>query len=150
MTTKFITIHDPLYQQALKLRYDAFYANADVRLKEVFLEKPYDELEEVSDHLVLLKRGKILAHGRLTGLNNETGKITRLVVDPSCRRKGYGTQVMQGLIDKAREEGFKCVVIDARVDVISFYEKMGFVIVGEEIVSQKTGLVFRNMELPLV
>ncbi len=84
-------------------------------------------------------------------LHNEEGKyqmIFGLDVLAEHRRKGIANKLMQAVIDSAKEEGRKGVVLTCKDELIPFYEKMGFKNRG---ISKSThgGAAWYDMELLL-
>ena len=65
-----------------------------------------------------------------TACHNPEGawqSVFSLAVDPACRRLGYGRALLNGLIDQARREGRRGVVLTCRAHKIAYYESFGFV-----------------------
>jgi glucosamine-phosphate N-acetyltransferase len=55
------------------------------------------------------------------------GHIEDVVVDEKYRRRGVGTQLLQSCVNRAKNiKGCYKVILDARKQYISFYEKLGF------------------------
>ena len=55
-------------------------------------------------------------------------------IHPSCEHKGYGSMLTQGTINKARELGYKKVILKSykeNITALNIYKKIGFAIVGE-------------------
>ena len=51
--------------------------------------------------------------GCLKSINNETGEIKRMYVDPTFRKLGAGRTILQSLINEAKETGYKKVRLDS-------------------------------------
>lgn len=88
--------------------------------------------------MVVDRRGKPVAIGRLYINADNEASIRFLAVDPALRAKWFGTLVAMTLESVARQEGVKRVVCSAREDTVGFFAKLGFVSQGEMTASQTT------------
>ena len=67
-------------------------------------------------------------------LHNDSGKwqmIFGVDTHPNYRKKGLATAVLNAFIENARIKGRKGVVLTCKENLISFYEKFGFVSEGK-------------------
>ena len=131
----------PLLEKALKLRREVFVVEQGVPA-----ELEIDEYDEKAVHFVALKGGEAVAAMRLVPHGN-SAKIGRVAVKRELRRKGLGTALMKRGIEHAGALGLLEIFLDAQVDSISFYEKMGFMPEGE--LFDDAGLPHRRMRLKL-
>lgn len=131
----------PLLEKALKLRREVFVVEQGVPV-----ELEIDEYDEKAVHFVTLKAGEAVAAMRLVPHGN-SAKIGRVAVKRELRRKGLGTALMKRGIEHAGALGLLEIFLDAQVDSISFYEKMGFMPEGE--LFDDAGLPHRRMRLKL-
>lgn len=72
--------------------------------------------------------GKLIGYGAIWLVVDEAHIIT-LSVDPDLRRHGYGRQLVEVLLDEARESGMTCATLEVRAGnaaAISLYESFGF------------------------
>jgi predicted GNAT family N-acyltransferase len=69
-----------------------------------------------------------------------------MVVLPEYQGRGFGKRLLQGLIEAAIEREAKIVVLNARVMTIPFYQKSGFIAVGEVFSSSATGVPHLKMQ----
>lgn len=72
-------------------------------------------------------------------------KIGRIAIKKSCRGKGYGAKLVSAVTDKAFGLGGDEVFVDAQNYAIPFYERLGFEIIGDEIIDR--GLVHTQMSI---
>lgn len=111
---------------------DAYSIRAKVFIEEqnVPPELEMDDIDPVTDHVVLYKEDKPVATGRIV---REPPIITlgRIAVLPECRGSGFGAQVVELLTAKAFEEGAEEVHLHAQTHALAFYEKLGFTPYGE-------------------
>jgi putative acetyltransferase len=114
------------------------------QLNEAWISK-YFSLEE-SDKLILSnpqkyildKGGNVflaLYNGKLVGCcalqvhDLHTCELGKMAVDPSAQGKGIGFMLGKALVDKARQRGFKRIILEGNTKMaasISLYRKLGF------------------------
>jgi ribosomal protein S18 acetylase RimI-like enzyme len=113
---------DPRYEDARELRYAALYAS--LGLPRTLVEDPagheYVHLAAVDD------RERLIGYARLL-LEDGRADVFQVAVVRDRRGSGVGTALMSAAVDRARSAGCREVVLDARVPVIGFYERLGFV-----------------------
>ena len=101
------------------------------------------KIEEISGEgfkFLMLENNKEVARARLYVLKNDLhpepfGFIEDVYVKEDCQGKGYGTKIMNLLIEKAKEcKCYKliCTSRFSRSNVHGFYEKLGFKKYGNE------------------
>ena len=104
--------------------------------KEVFVKEqkcdPKDEYEneEESTHFLLLDNNEPIATSRYR--KTQFGiKMERFAVLGSKRKKGYGLKILNFMIkDLSKNKEVK--YLHAQVQVVGFYEKVGFKKIGEQ------------------
>lgn len=90
-----------------------------------------DELEDVADHALLAdEQGTALAVGRVHLNTPQEAQVRYVAVAEDARGRGYGRQIMAYLEAAARRRGASVVVLNAREDVVAFYLKLGYAVVG--------------------
>lgn len=129
----------PLMAKALELRREVFVSEQGVPL-----ELEIDEMDEAAIHFVLLLEGEVAATLRLLPQDNCV-KIGRVAVKREYRKRGLGTRLMKLAIAHAVLGGFHGAILDAQVDSIPFYEKLGFSAEGE--IFMDAGIPHRGMRL---
>ena len=103
--------------------------------KEVFVIEqncPPDleyEFEEDCTHFLLKENGKAIVASRHRKTKKGM-KLERFAVLKEHRKKGVGHKILQFMLDDLKYFKGK-IYMHAQVDVIPFYEKMGFVKEGE-------------------
>lgn len=102
-------------------------------------ELEMDELDPLSQHVLLLENGTPVATGRLT----PDGHIGRVAVLSSFRGRGFGQRIIQGLEKIALQRGLDRVVLGAQCRAITFYQKLGYQVAGE--VFMDAGIEHRMM-----
>jgi len=84
---------------------------------------------------MILNNKTVIACGRLTN----TGVISRICVLPSYRSLGLGANVLEALVDLAKDSNLANVSISAKLDTLDFYTQYGF---------KPDGNVFMHAGLP--
>ena len=107
---------------------------SDVRQK-VFVEEQgfvneFDDIDKNAFHIVIFNVDTPVATGRL--FEDENGwHIGRVAVLPEYRGHKLGERVMLGLEQKAMEIGVKSITLSAQVQASGFYEKLGYISLGD-------------------
>ena len=82
--------------------------------------------------LVRLERRMLAAmRGQEADLEENTGHIMNLAIDPAFRRRGIGSTLLQSGLEYLKSLGAKTCELEVRVnnqEAIALYEKFGFVI----------------------
>lgn len=129
------------YDAVTQLRYRLFLQEHDVPV-----EKILNADKEEHSILITLARGEqIIGCGRLTSLGEE-GQISHMAVDVPWQRTGYGSVIMNLLLEKARGIDLKKLSLNARITARNFYQKFGFTPVEDIFPSVLTGLPHVRME----
>jgi putative acetyltransferase len=79
--------------------------------------------------LVAHCQGVIVGTGALVPRQEGTAEIVRMSVAAGMRRRGIGRLILQRLVDQARVQGFRRVVLETTEtwdQVITFYQDNGF------------------------
>ena len=91
--------------------------------QKVPLELEWDEWDERSDHAVARDAsGRAIGTARLL----PDGRIGRMAVLREWRRRGVGAALMEGLLQKAREQSLSRVTLHAQTHAAGFYRRLGF------------------------
>ena len=111
-------------EDAQRVRIEVFVIEQNVPI-----ELEWDEGDEVSTHAIAYdEEGLPVATGRLL----PDGHIGRMAVIKPLRGCGLGREVLQALLQHAREKGHKDLLLHAQTHALAFYEKQGFIAEGEE------------------
>lgn len=111
---------------AWKLRKKVF-----IQEQKVPEEIERDEVDFYAWHIVLLDESNPLATGRLFKIDSGTYSIGRVAVEKGHRGRGFGKQIMRGLLLKAWALDAKRVELHSQVHAKDFYEALGFEVRGE-------------------
>lgn len=132
---------DAIAEEARALRFAVFCDEQGVdRAIEI------DEHDPGAAHLAALDDGRVVGTLRLVRVAAK-GKIGRVAVARTHRRKGVGAAMMHWAIEQARAMGLTKVVLSGQMDSGPFYESLGFVGTGE--IYMEAGIPHRWMVLTL-
>lgn len=103
--------------------------------KKVFIEEQnvpvdveMDEFDETAEHFIAYIGVTPIGCARIR--TNGFVKLERIAIAKEHRRKGYGTQLTEYLIDISKKDN-KEIIMHSQGYVKNFYKKFGFEIVGE-------------------
>jgi ElaA protein len=113
----------------MALRSEIFVVEQDCAYQDL------DYLDQQSLHVLGQQEGKIIAYTRVVpmGLSyDDYVAIGRVVVDRKHRGQNLGYDIMKASNELAIENYQQPIKISAQVYVVPFYEKLGYIVVGEE------------------
>jgi len=79
--------------------------------------------------LVAWQNNQIIGTGALLPMSSDTAEIVRMSVAAGMRRKGIGRKILQDLCERAKNDGYKRLVLETTEtwnEVIEFYKQFGF------------------------
>ena len=98
------------------------------RQHHISLREEFDEHDTDGTHyIVLLDDGYPIATCRFYEISAIAVILGRVVVLPEYRGKSIGRKVVDEAEKWIKELGYDEIIIDSRVEVVSFYEKLGYV-----------------------
>ena len=98
------------------------------RQHHISLREEFDEHDtDGTRYIVLLDDGYPIATCRFYETGTKKVILGRVVVLPEYRGNNIGRKVVDEAEKWIRELGYDEVIIDSRVEAVSFYEKMGYV-----------------------
>ena len=92
----------------------------------------FDELDAYATHLAVYDGAKPIATGRVLPPEDGVCKIGRIAVLQPYRGRSVGRYLVEDLIEAARQQGADTIRVDAQVQAMPFYQKLGFDSYGEE------------------
>ncbi len=88
----------------------------------------WDDADEIAHHLLVLDdQAKPIACARL--LNN--GSIGRMAVLKGWRGLGLGSALLTKAISLQQQQGWQMISLSAQMHAVSFYQRAGFVVIGQ-------------------
>ncbi|WP_124727756.1 GNAT family N-acetyltransferase [Staphylospora marina] len=116
----------PELEQAWAIRREVFVI--EQRVPE---DLEIDQWESTCTHFLALTGTSPVGTCRLRMLDPSTGKVERVAVLKSARSAGVGKRLMEACEHHARECGASLLVLNAQMQVVPFYEKLGYSRTGE-------------------
>ncbi|WP_416140105.1 GNAT family N-acetyltransferase [Halomonas sp. HK25] len=142
MTKNTLTIHEggweALGEAAGEIRRIVFIEEQRVPLAE-----EWDGRDDDSRHFLALLDGAPVGTARLL----PDAHIGRVAVLAEARDGGIGAALMAAAIETARRESHPAVELSAQTHALAFYERLGFMAIGDEFLD--AGIPHRNMRLEL-
>lgn len=133
-------IESPIYRDALEIRLNVF-----VNEQNVSPAIEIDEKESSCIHVVGYdENNNPVATARLFPLDKKNYKVQRVAVLLTERGKQLGKLLMEEMEVIAREDGAKRIILGAQNQALSFYEKLGYTIFGEEY--EEAGILHHDVE----
>ena len=94
-------------------------------------ERDKDDNLESTVHLAAIEDGQIYSIGRLHLISPEQAQIRYMATHPDFRRKGLGSLILEALEKRAKDVGVQTIILNAREDVVPFYERKEYVNKGK-------------------
>mmetsp|Transcript_49964 Transcript_49964/g.150258 ORF Transcript_49964/g.150258 Transcript_49964/m.150258 type:complete len:198 (-) Transcript_49964:2054-2647(-) len=109
-----------------------------------------DGRDSSATHILAVRGGVPCGAARLLISEDGTGKIGRVCVLPSQRRKGVGRSIVLAAVEELRRSP-RChqAKLGAQVHALTFYESMGFQLIPGEEYMDAGGVPHRDMEISL-
>ena len=114
---------EELYQ-ILRVRENVFVVEQNCPYQEI------DGRDTEATHICFKENNKILAYCRIYKKDEHTMQIGRVLTTE--RKHGYGLQLLNCALEEIRKDpAVSSIVLEAQCYAIPFYEKAGFLTVGE-------------------
>lgn len=128
---------------------EAFLVRQEVFIREqgVPAELELDEFDLSAAHALAYLDGCCIGTARLVNEGYGSAQIGRMAVLAHFRNQGVGKLILKKLIDLAKSQKVKSIVLHSQVAAIPFYEKLGFQAQGSAY--EEAGIPHRNMILLL-
>lgn len=117
-----------LDEQIIRLRNEVFVK--ELQFQE---EGEFDGDESHYFHCCLFKKNDLVAYARVK-IEAAQARIGRVVVKQGERKKGYGKQIMFWSETEALKQGISNVYVHSLSEAGPFYEKLGYIVDGEQFV----------------
>ena len=129
INTEFIKSSHPDFDKVKQIRTEVFTYEQGANVGEEF--DGFDSNEKTLYALVY-KDGEPSATGRIAELSPQCCKIGRIAVKKSQRGYGLGKVLVESLLKKCYDLGYKTVKVDSQLHAVDFYKKSGFTPTGEK------------------
>jgi len=129
MALKIIDHGTPEYRQMIKLR-------DDLLRKPLGLSFTNEELEKEKENMLIgaFDDDDILGCCMLVEQDPTTVRLRQMAVLNDLQGKGIGKALTIFAENIARDHGYKIMNMHARKNVVGFYEKMGYQVIGDEFI----------------
>jgi len=129
MALKIIDHGTPEYRQMIKLR-------DDLLRKPLGLSFTKEELEKEKENMLIgaFDDDDILGCCMLVEQDPTTVRLRQMAVLNDLQGKGIGKALTIFAENIARDHGYKIMNMHARKNVVGFYEKMGYKVIGDEFI----------------
>jgi predicted GNAT family N-acyltransferase len=115
-----------LYRQALALREAILREPLGLTLTEEELAD-----DALRQHFCATSQGAVLGSVSLKRLDGESLQLRQMAVAEDRRRERIGARLLARAEDWARGEGYRLMVLNARLDAEGFYARFGYLAQGE-------------------
>lgn len=113
-----------------------------VKLREDILRKPLglgftpEELENEKDNMLIaaFEEDRMLACCMLVEENATIVRLRQVAVLSNLQGKGIGRALINFTENLARDQGYKIIIMHARKNVVEFFKRMDYYVVGEEFI----------------
>ncbi|KXO82969.1 GNAT family acetyltransferase [Acinetobacter venetianus] len=129
---------DQLQQDAKLIRKLVFISEQNIPEQD-----EWDDQDAISQHFVVYDHNQPIATARLLA-NNSVGRVAVL---KAYRGQGIGRLIMLEIIAYAQAQKRPSLQLSSQVHAISFYEKLGFSIQGDEY--DECGIPHIEMVMPI-
>lgn len=119
----------------------AYYVRIQGMAKQhgITLRREFDEHDAPdTKYIVLTDKDFPVATCRIYPVDDGAVMIGRVVVLPEYRKKGLGKRVLYEAEKWIAELGYKTAVVESRVNVSGFYEKLGYAVTDETVIHGDT------------
>lgn len=127
MPLKIIDFGTPEYEQMVVLRQNVLRTPLGLTYTQQELDTEKDSIFIVSS-----ENSKILGGCILKNEGEGKVRLRQMAVTEEFQRKGLGRNLMRFAENVARDMGYRTLIMHARNEAIGFYEKLGYVVTGEE------------------
>jgi ribosomal protein S18 acetylase RimI-like enzyme len=129
MALKIIDHGSPEYRQMVKLR-------DDILRKPLGLSFTPEELESEKENMLIaaFEEERILGCCMLVEERPDIVRLRQMAVLNDLQGKGIGRALMNFAENIARDRGYKTITMHARKNVVGFYERMDYKVIGEEFI----------------
>jgi len=117
-----------LYKEEIKLRDEVLRAPLGLKFKKEDLDAEVDELR----YGFLDSNGELTACLLVRILDDSVAKIRQMAVREDLRGKGLGRELVKKVESELKKKNFNKIELHARMYAKVFYDKLGYIPVGEE------------------
>lgn len=109
------------------------------RQHHISLREEFDEHDGPGTrYIVLLENQYPIATCRFYEMADDTVMVGRVVVLPQYRGNGLGKRTIVEAEQWIRDIGYAKIMLESRVEKVSFYEKLGYIKMSDEVIHGDT------------
>ncbi len=98
--------------------------------QNVSVDIEMDGLESIGEHFIVYYEDKPIGCARIR-TENKIAKLERIAIMKEFRGKGFGKKLTNFLIEYCKQKDIEKIKIHSQTYVADFYEKLGFIPVGD-------------------
>lgn len=124
---RLIDVAEPVYEEMVALR-------LHVLLEPIGISRSYINPQKEAEDLLIgaFENEKLVGCCILTSADEQTVQLRQMAVVASHQGKGLGAAIVAFAEIVAREKGYRVLMMHARNGVLSFYQKCGYRVCGEQ------------------
>ena len=128
------------YEQLVELRYKVLLEPLGLRFLDSHRDKEINYL-----HIGCIENldDKLIGGLMLIPLDNKVIRMMQVAVDAKYQHEGVGKALVAYAEERSRQAGYTKIVMHAMLNVIGFYEKMGYKQEGD--IFEERGITFAKM-----
>lgn len=130
---RLITHGSSEYQEMVALRDEILLRPLGLHFAEKYLQQETGDILigcfELSTDLTGLP---LIGCCILTPIDGELVQLRQMAVRKELQRSGIGRELMEFAETKARDQAFQTLMMHARKTAVPFYERLGYLVAGEE------------------
>lgn len=124
---RIISYNSDEYKQSLELRDLVLRKPLGLNLSEADVEG-----EENQIHIAAVEDKNLVGCVVIAPIDSTTAKVRNMTVHPDRQGLGVGKDLMFFAEKIAKEKGFSQLTMHARKTAVRFYEKLGYIAIGDE------------------
>lgn len=126
---------------------DAKQLRIEIFVDEQGFEEEFDEIDDISIHVVCYKNNLPIATGRTFKKDDNTYKIGRIAVKKEFRGQNLGFEIIKKIEEVVLEQGALKTALSSQYQAFGFYEKCGYKIVGEPYLEENAKHIYMEKTL---
>lgn len=128
------------YEQLVELRYKVLLEPLGLKFLDSHRDKEINYL-----HIGCIENldDKLIGGLMLIPLDNQTIRMMQVAVDTKYQGEGVGRELVKYAETRAKNAGYKKIIMHAMLNVIGFYEKLGYIQEGD--IFEERGITFAKM-----
>jgi predicted GNAT family N-acyltransferase len=136
-----IKVGSEYYKRIKQLRFEILFKPFGAVILEF---KKDDELDLESYHIGAILNDEVVGYCRLSG-DKKDMHISRVFVVGKLEKKGIGSKLICEALQVSKINSVRQVNLNSRIEAVKFYERFGFVAVGNSFISEFSGVELMRM-----